>query len=234
VWAEDSDLGVKSPSQALRSARPHPFATPAEALVQSYSGKPDEVTLLLPSLRTAPLDSPRLLRAVPRPEPRSAPALLPWRVPVVTLDATTALEVLAEPVNGIRRGASLDFLTELARFARGLIARGRVLPTLERDEIGPSARWRPVLHGQDVIALHNLATAMPPVCRALPGHDDPTALTVTGRAGSSTRRSANASRPVCDSPPRAPDAARADCRPPRRGWARSRRHTAVSTPMSTS
>ena len=183
VWAEDSDLGVKSPSQALRSARPHPFATPAEALVQSYSGKPDEVTLLLPSLRTAPLDSPRLLRAVPRPEPRSAPALLPWRVPVVTLDATTALEVLAEPVNGIRRGASLDFLTELARFARGLIARGRVLPTLERDEIGPSARWRPVLHGQDVIALHNLATAMPPVCRALPGHDDPTALTVTGLRG---------------------------------------------------
>jgi hypothetical protein len=32
LWAEDSDLLVKSPSQALRSARPHPFAAAAEAI----------------------------------------------------------------------------------------------------------------------------------------------------------------------------------------------------------
>jgi hypothetical protein len=32
LWAEDSDRPVTSQGQALRSARPHPFAGTAEAL----------------------------------------------------------------------------------------------------------------------------------------------------------------------------------------------------------
>ncbi|MFT4009682.1 MAG: sigma factor [Nocardioidaceae bacterium] len=32
LWAEDSTLAVKSPSQAIRSARPHPFAASVEVL----------------------------------------------------------------------------------------------------------------------------------------------------------------------------------------------------------
>lgn len=183
LWAEDSDLAVRSASQSLRPARPHPFAAPAETLTELCSGKADEVTLLLPSLRTAPLDSPRLLRAAPRREHRSMPVLLPWRVPVVMVDAATALGLLLEPDTDVRRGASLEFLGALAQFARDLVARGRVLPALERDELGPSARWRPVLQGQDVIALHALATAMPAACRAVPGRDDPTELAVTGLRG---------------------------------------------------
>ena len=39
LWAEDSDLLVKSPSQALRSARPHPFAAAADAIAQITSGQ---------------------------------------------------------------------------------------------------------------------------------------------------------------------------------------------------
>ena len=76
LWAEDSERVVKSPSQALRSARPHPFAVPTDVLSGIHAGKPREATLLLPSLRTAPLDSPELIRVVPRPVARSAPALL--------------------------------------------------------------------------------------------------------------------------------------------------------------
>src|SRR5438067_2520717 len=57
LWAEDSDRTVKSPSQALRSARPHPFAAPTGVLGGIWTGKHGEATLLLPSLRTAPLDS---------------------------------------------------------------------------------------------------------------------------------------------------------------------------------
>lgn len=40
LWAEDSDLLVKSPSQALRSARPHPFAAPADLIAGIHPGKP--------------------------------------------------------------------------------------------------------------------------------------------------------------------------------------------------
>ena len=55
LWAEDSDLLVKSPSQAVRSARPHPFAAAADAIAGIHPGKPDTSVLLLPSLRSAPL-----------------------------------------------------------------------------------------------------------------------------------------------------------------------------------
>ena len=54
LWAEDSELLVKSDSQAYRSARPHPFAAQHAALHGTHTGKPSEATLLLPSLRSAP------------------------------------------------------------------------------------------------------------------------------------------------------------------------------------
>ena len=76
LWAEDSDLTVKSPSQALRSARPHPFAAPADVIAGIHAGKPGTAVLLMPSLRMAPLDSPELFRLTPRPTPRTEPVLL--------------------------------------------------------------------------------------------------------------------------------------------------------------
>ena len=48
------------------------------------SVSPDSAVLLLPSLRSSPLDSPELLRFTPRPAAQSEPALLPWAVPVLT------------------------------------------------------------------------------------------------------------------------------------------------------
>jgi SNF2 family DNA or RNA helicase len=173
LWAEDSDRTVKSPSQALRSARPHPFAAPTGVLAGIWAGKHGEATLLLPSLRTAPLDSPELVRVVPRPPASSVPALLAWTVPVVMLDAGAALTALSERAEGVRRGVSLDYLGELAAFGWELAVRGRVLPTFERSGAGVVARWRPVVQGRDVVAVHELVTAMPPVCRAVPGRDDP-------------------------------------------------------------
>ena len=179
LWAEDSERAVKSPSQALRSARPHPYAAPDSTLADIHPGKPGEAVLQLPSLRSSPLDSPELIRVVPRPPARSVAVLLPWTVPVLTLDADSALTALSERAEDIRHGASLDYLAELAAFARELVLRGRVLPTVQRDDAGAVAGWRPVLQGRDVVALHTLVTAMPPVCRAVRGHDDPHEL-VTG------------------------------------------------------
>jgi len=55
-------------------------------------------------------------------------------VPVVWLDAASALAVFDEPVDGIRYGASVGYLACLAGFARDLTERGRLLPTLRWDE----------------------------------------------------------------------------------------------------
>lgn len=172
LWAEDSDLLVKSPSQALRSARPHPFAAAADAVAVIHPGKPDTSVLLLPSLRSAPLDSPELIRVVPRPAPRTDARLVAWTVPIVQLDAGAALAAIEEPVAEVRYGASVGYLAELGAFARELVERGRVLPRLRRDEHGAIACWRPVLQGADVVAMTLLTSAMPPVCRAeVGGHD---------------------------------------------------------------
>lgn len=176
LWAEDSDLPVKSPSQALRSARPHPFAATADAISGIYPGKPGTRTLVLPSLRSAPLDSPELIRVTPRRGAQTEPTLLEWTVPVVQLDTAAALTLLDEPVAGIRHGASLGYLAELAAFARDLVERGRVLPALRRDEHGGLAYWRPVLQGRDIVALTSLTAAMPPVCRAEDGGQEPDKL----------------------------------------------------------
>lgn len=39
LWAEDAERTVRSQSQALRTARPHPFAAPAARLVDLHAGK---------------------------------------------------------------------------------------------------------------------------------------------------------------------------------------------------
>jgi SNF2 family DNA or RNA helicase len=179
LWAEDSDLLVKSPSQALRSARPHPFAVAADTIAAIHPGKPGTSVLLLPSLRSAPLDSPELIRVIPRPAARSDATLLAWTVPVVQLDAAAAFAAIDEPVAEIRYGASVGYLAELAAFAREVVERGRVLPQLRRDTHGAIACWRPVLQGRDVVAMTSLTSAMPPVCRAELGGHDPHELVVS-------------------------------------------------------
>src|SRR6185437_9213005 len=199
------DLTVKSPSQALRSARPHPFAAPADVITGIHAGKPGSAVLLLPSLRSAPLDSPELIRITPRPAPQNPPALLPWTVPVVCIDAASALTALDEPVVDVRYGASIAYLADLAAFARELVERGRVLPALARDECGTVALWRPVVQGPDVVTLNSLVTAMPPVCRAAQGEHDAHELATSALRG------------MLDAAVRAALPAGTDLLPPRRG-----------------
>lgn len=209
LWAEDSEIAVKAPSQALRSARPHPFAAAPQVLLKLGRGTVAERVLELPSLRSAPLDSPELIRITPRPAARSTPMLLPWTVPVLVVSATDAAAVLlgaaagpdaapdpdgeadsgpsaedgaeypaARPIDELRRGASMAHLRLIAEYAAALVDRGRVLPTLVRNGDDAAARWRPVLQGGDVVAVHALVTAMPPVARATPGANDAHELTM--------------------------------------------------------
>lgn len=182
IWAEDSERAVTSRSQALAAPRAHPFAAPVEAVPHLAVGKVSEAVLQLPSLLKSPLDSPEMVRVAPRRSPRAEPGLLSWTVPIVMLEAAAALAWLQDleaTVDGVRYGASLRYLRDVAEFAGELVDRGRVLPTLAYDE-GPVARWRPALQGPDVLALQALVSAMPPVCRAQPGLPDPHELTMAG------------------------------------------------------
>ncbi len=177
LWAEDADRAVKSTSQAVRSARPHPFAAASEDLCTIHPGVPDTAILLLPSLRSAPLDSPELVRVSPRRAPSRPPVLMPWSVPVVRVDPAGALALLeGGGAQEVRYGASVRHLVEVAALARDLVERGRVLPTVENlenlenledvEDVGHLACWRPVLQGPGVTAVQAMAAAMPPVCRA--------------------------------------------------------------------
>ncbi len=89
IWAEDSEPAVTSPSQALRQARPHPFAASTEVLQGLVGGAPTEIDLLLPSARRSPLDSAELVRFPPRTLGRTPASLLACRVPAVRLDPLT-------------------------------------------------------------------------------------------------------------------------------------------------
>ncbi|HEY4626113.1 MAG TPA: DEAD/DEAH box helicase [Blastococcus sp.] len=153
---------MKSPSQAVRSTRAHPFAADASVLAEVHAGKPVTAVVLLPSLRMAPLDPPELVRATPRPAPRQPPALLPWAVPALLVDPAE----LAEERPQLRYGSSAAYLRALATFADDLAARGRVLPSLRFENGEPLARWRPVVSGPDAVRMHGFVAAMPPVVRA--------------------------------------------------------------------
>lgn len=182
LWGEDSDRPVKSPSQAHRQARPHPFAAPSKAMPRlETEGRQDHAVLLLPSVPTAPLDSPEVVRVRPRPSPRRQPMLAAWTVPVTCYPAADAGRVLDEltaatsealaRVDG-RAGSSILFLAAVGRFANDLMDHGRILPALAAPRTADetyAARWRPVLQGPDITAVQELVRALPPVARAEKG-----------------------------------------------------------------
>jgi hypothetical protein len=235
LWAEDSGRNVKSRSEAVRSARPHPFAASAGTLAQALwwltEAQPGEIVLRLPSLRMSPLDSPELIRARRRPAPVDKPALLPWTVPLVALTPAAALAPLARllaaaglsvpaaqdgPGTDVRLGATVRYLTSLAALATDLVTRGRVLPTLARGADGPVGAWRPVLTGPDAAAAHALAIAMPPACRAALGREDPHQI-VEAALGSLADAAARAT--LADAASRGALAGARSLVPPRRGRA---------------
>ncbi len=186
LWAEDSEPAVTSPSQALRQARPHPFAASTDVLQDLVGGTPTTIELLLPSARRSPLDSAELVRFPPRSPSRTPASLLAWRVPAVHLEPLTLRTALARALDaddeddlssgtgsGVRTfhadarpAASLRYLADLADYSADLVDRGRVIPLLDTDTDGARARWHPVLTGPDAVAAHALITTMPPAFRA--------------------------------------------------------------------
>lgn len=188
LWAENSDAKVTSSSQAVRQARPHPFASTAEQLGTVLSYSPDRATPMvvhLPSLKMSPLDSPELIRVNPRSSARGAPSLLPWTVAAVVptqSELGTLLNARLIPTSvaaDVRPAASLHGLARIVEFAEDLVARGRLIPDVEWRSDTAHARWRAVLTGADAAIAHDLAASMPPSFRAGSPHETTAALVST-------------------------------------------------------
>ena len=167
LWGEDATLPVKSPSQAMRSARPHPFAVGASELVAACGGAPSQVMLALPSLTSAPCDSSDLVRLKPRPASTTPRRLLVWTVPAAVLTPAAALRFLTDDPGDalldVRPAQSVTYFRALAAFATDLADRGRVVPTITPDGL---ARWRPYLRGPDAAFVAGATAALPPAARA--------------------------------------------------------------------
>jgi hypothetical protein len=178
-----------------RAPRPHPFAAGpdelASALAEALAGAgladlpgkavDDEIALRLPSSADSPLASPDLVRppteagegaetaiAIPA---AGRVSLAAWRVPVLVFGPDTATPLLAAlaglvPGETVADG-SIGYLAAIATFSADLAARGRVVPVLTEEDDGYAARWRPVLSAADARHARELASAMPPACRAL-------------------------------------------------------------------
>ncbi|GLZ31912.1 helicase HelZ [Lentzea sp. NBRC 105346] len=160
LWAEDSELPARTDSK--RRDVPHPFAAGADALADAVGL--DEVkattrTLLLPSFASGPAASPELVRdpLTAGRAPRGTVKLRPWGVPTIPLRPDAA------PVDEVRLSDSARFVFEVASFAKDLVARGRVLPSIAADR--PVACWVPALTGADTARFASLQAAMPPACR---------------------------------------------------------------------
>lgn len=174
LWAEESVLpaaGVVERSKSTASPEGrhedqwaggpvHPFA------VQLPSGEPGEVVLKLPTINGRPADSAELVRDE---EPVTGKVTLEqWRVPVAQFAPDEALAILSDRAFETT-GASLRHLAEVARFARDLVKRGRVLPTVTDER---RCVWRGVLTGGDGAWAKALAQAQPAVARAEHGHNN--------------------------------------------------------------
>ncbi len=169
LWGEHGDRPATTSMRPSSAARPHPFTASVADLTALHPGKPASATLLLPSRRTGPVGSPELGA---RGRAQQELTLEPWSVPALLIDPSE-LGDLAETVS---YGTSVRHLRAVARLADDLVRRGRVLPTLVRNEIVARARWRPVARGSDAVALRSLIAATPPVGRAEHTRPDPAAL----------------------------------------------------------
>ena len=187
VWGEDSGLPARAPARRGRPpVKPRPRAHPFACAVEAVAGALGRVCqaldatmalghalpVLLPSFRDGPQASPHLLRADEDSAAVGRPDLLhPWIVPAAAFAPADAVEVLLGLPRadgpGIAVGDSLRFLSEVAKLALDLLARGRVLPALAWREDRWLARWEPVtIDPGDGERVGTLTRSMPPLLRA--------------------------------------------------------------------
>jgi len=186
-WAETSEAPPARVDRRLKRPQRHPFAcatadvtaTLADLAGATAEGYDRQVLLWLPTTKSGPEPSPRLVHDWPLDDDESTHLRL-WAVDGLWLDLADALDVLSAlpPAAGwplaVRPADDLRFWQAAARLALEALAQQKVLPALVEIEAGRhyQARWLPVLDDPAVAPrVARLADAMPAVCRA--GAPDP-------------------------------------------------------------
>ena len=111
-------------------------------------------------------------------EPQSADWVVrPWQISTLTFAPAEALDLLASisPSGDSSTGSSLRYWAQLAGYVVSALMRKQFIPALHQSPDGNlSARWRLVVQDRHEHQwLEEMATAMPPVCRAVHGDQTP-------------------------------------------------------------
>ncbi|OWK47379.1 DEAD/DEAH box helicase [Fimbriiglobus ruber] len=176
AWGETTEP-ARAGRKSRQAARPHPFSVPAETIrttvaesISSFQAPEETAAVWLPSTAGRPIASLPLI-AEP-PDPDAVIEMSPWAVPVLVLEAASALELLEACVDrdtlqpGVLIGPTLKYWVTAAQYAAGLVAREQFLPGLETVGTQTRACWRPVVGGPERPRFQRLAAAMPAACRA--------------------------------------------------------------------
>lgn len=177
---------------------PNPFDAGADALDQMVGALgldtgPDTgievgiVTLWLPAADGRPIPSNPILDDATNADETGAVSLAAWETTALALDPQDAVAFLTRVASdaplapGLFAGADLAYWAAALRFAGALVARGRLLPDVVREDGRAVARWRPAYLGRDAQALARLSQAMPDAARAIgeanaPPEDPPSSV----------------------------------------------------------
>jgi hypothetical protein len=124
----------------------------------------------LPSVDGRPVLSSPLLG---EQETHGTPSIQPWLVEAIVMNAAAAVELLASAVGrrllapGVLVGADLAFFATAMRVAAALVARGHVLPSVEKKDGVWRGRWMLAPAAGEHEQIASLVRAAPPAALAL-------------------------------------------------------------------
>lgn len=191
VWAETSagmprarqqQARPRAPRQRMRTTpQPHPFALERDrlemvifnvyAIAATHVGTWGTCTLYLPTTPRGPQPSPELIVDEREEEPAG---IAPWRMPALLIKGAHAGDFLRslpyEPPHGVAYGGATRYWIQPARWVLELVSRQCVVPAVVEGADGKKktyeGRWLVTFGAPDAARVHELAQAMPPVCRA--------------------------------------------------------------------
>jgi SNF2 family DNA or RNA helicase len=186
LWGEsplDSQAPAAPRGRQPKNLRPSPFPFDpgadqlidaiAEAL-QDTDKSPlgsERRFVWLPTVKHRPVPSSALIAEPPQPD--AAAVLVPWSTTVLRLSAPQTIELLCACADretlapGVIVGPTLAFWVWVLRLAGALVAREQFVPDVRQLGQAWQACWRPVLTGSDAQRHSQIASIMPPACRAL-------------------------------------------------------------------
>jgi len=180
LWAEQSELvesAISNPNENTEEQREHPFAVSHETL-EGFLKENDfefferaNLKLTIPTANNLPVIPGRL------PAKKKLPisdvlSFNSWLTPVLLVDPIDTINFLSTEISlgneAIRVDQSVLFWRECTKLLLELLAKGKFLPIINREEEFWNSQWKPVL-GEPTLQekINRLSKTMPLTCRAL-------------------------------------------------------------------